>query len=186
MADGADRRAVAGAHAGRAHDAHVRAEPVGQLAQEMLGARHRAGERIADAHRDARRRRLAFLHHVEMRVEGRDLVDLGQRELHLLRQRGEMRGREMAVAVLNQMQMLDQEIAPALAVAEQRAHLLERPRIDLAAFGRRAAGCAAQSSAIVGSGIHLNRSSEQPDDASRRGRDRSSLPPAPWAGRAWS
>ena len=39
----------------------------------------------------------AFLHHVEMSVEGRHLVDLGERELHLLRQRGEMRGREMAV-----------------------------------------------------------------------------------------
>ncbi len=56
-----------------------------QVAQQVLGARHRAGERVAHAHRDGRRRRLAFLHDVEMRVEGRDLVDLGQRELHLLR-----------------------------------------------------------------------------------------------------
>ena len=39
--------------------------------------RHRAGQRIADPHGDRRRRRLALLHHVEMRVEGRDLVDLG-------------------------------------------------------------------------------------------------------------
>ncbi len=30
----------------------------------------------------------------------------------------------MAVAILDQMQMLDQKIAPALAVAEQRAHLV--------------------------------------------------------------
>ena len=79
---------------------------------------------------------LAFLHHVEMGVEGRDLVDFGERELHLLRQRGEMRGREMPVAVLDQVQMLDQQIAPALAIAQQRAHLVERLRIDLAAFGR--------------------------------------------------
>ena len=107
-----------------------------QVAQEMLGARHRAGERVAHAHRDGRRRRLAFLHDVEMGVEGRDLVDLGERELHLLRQRREMGGGEMAVAVLDQVQMLDQQVAPARAIAEQRAHLVERLRIDLAALGR--------------------------------------------------
>ena len=45
-----------------------------------------------------------------------------------------MRGREMAVAVLDQMQMLDQQIAPARARAEQRADLVERRRIDLAAL----------------------------------------------------
>ena len=70
-----------------------------------------------------------------MGVEGRDLVDLGQRQLHLLRQRGEMRGRQMAVPVLDQMQMLDQEIAPPRPRAQQRAHLVERARIDLPALG---------------------------------------------------
>jgi hypothetical protein len=117
VADRADRRAIAGAHAGRAHDPHVRAEPIRQSAQEMLGARHGAGERVAHAHGERGRRRLVFLHHFEMGVEGRDLVDLGERELHLLRQRGEMRGGEITVAVLDQMQMLDQEVAPALALA---------------------------------------------------------------------
>ena len=47
-----------------------------------------------------------------------------------------MRGGEMAVMVLDQMQMLDQEIAPARPVGEQRAHFIERLRIDLAALGR--------------------------------------------------
>jgi hypothetical protein len=118
MADGADRRTVAGAHARRAHDAHVGAEPVRQDAQQMLRPRHGAGERIAHAHCDGGRRCLAFLHHVEMGVEGRDLVYLGERELHLIRQRGEMRGGEMAVAVLDQVQVLDQEIAPTLVLAQ--------------------------------------------------------------------
>ena len=156
VADGADRRAVAGAHAGRAHDAHVGAEPVRQVAQEMLGARHGAGERVAHAHGDGGRRRLAFLHHVEMGVEGRDLVHLGERELHLLRQRREMRGGEIAVRVLDQMQMLDQEIAPARAVAEQRAHLVERLRVDLAALGRtsRAVAPSRPGSLIVGPRVH--------------------------------
>ena len=136
MADSADRRAVAGPHAGRANDAHVRTEAVGQLTQEMLAARHGAGKRIADTHGHRRRGRLAFLHHVEVRVEGRDLIDLGQRELHLLRECGKMLGREMPVSVLNEMEMLDQEIAPALALAQERTHLIERTRIDLAPLGR--------------------------------------------------
>ncbi len=136
MADGADRRAVASAHAGRAHDPDIGAELVRQLAQEMLGAGHGAGERIAHPHRDRGRRRLAFLHHVEMGVEGRDLVDLGQRELHLLRQRGKMRGGEIAIAILDQVQILDEQIAPALPVAQQRAHLGKRGGLNLAALGR--------------------------------------------------
>ena len=81
---------------------------------------------------------LALLHHVEMSVEGRDLIDLGERKLHLGGERGEMRGREMAVAVLDQVQVLDQEIALAAARAEQRANLIDRRRIDLAALGRAA------------------------------------------------
>ena len=143
MADRADRRAVARAHARRAHDADLAPELAGKIAEQVLGAAHRAGQRIAHPHRDRRRRRLAFLHHVEMRVEGRDLVDLGQRKLHLGGERGEMRGREMPVAVLDQMQMLDQEIAPALARAEQRANLGERGRVDLPALGRAARAAAA-------------------------------------------
>ena len=71
-----------------------------------------------------------------MRVEGRDLVDFGEREPHLLGERREMRGGEAAVAVLDQMQVLDQKVAPALALAQQRAHLLERARIDLAPLRR--------------------------------------------------
>src|SRR5215218_344647 len=66
-----------------------------------------------------------------MRVEGGDLIDFGERELHLLRQRREMRGREIAVAVLNEMQVLNQKITPARLLAEQRAHLIKRLRLDL-------------------------------------------------------
>ena len=86
-----------------------------------------------------------------MRVEGRDLVDLGERKLHLGGERGEMRGREMPVAVLDEMQMLDQKIAPPLARTEQRADLVERGRIDLAALGgaaRATAAVAVRSGAV--------------------------------------
>ena len=78
-----------------------------------------------------------------MRVEGRDLVDLGERKLHLGGERGEMRGGEMPVAVLDEVQMLDQEIAPPRARAEQRAHLGERGRVDLPALGGAARATAA-------------------------------------------
>ncbi len=134
VADRNDRRTIACAHAGRAHDAHIAPEFPRKIAQQMLGATHGAGERITHAHRDRRRCRLVFLHHVEMRVEGRHLVDLGERELHLGRKRGEMRRGEIPVAVLDQMQMLDQQIALPRARAEQRADLGERGRIDLPAF----------------------------------------------------
>src|SRR5207245_9737516 len=77
--------------------------------------------------------------------------------LHLLRERGEMGGREMAVAILNEVQMLDQKIAPALAIAQQRSHLRQRLRLDLTAFGRLARAVAPpQSSAIVGPCVHLH------------------------------
>ncbi len=134
VTDGTDRGAVAGAHAGRAQDAHAGTQFPRQLGQQLFGARHRTRQRVANAHGDCGRRQLTFLHHIEMRIEGRDLIDLGQRQFHLGGERGEMRGGKTAIGVLNEMQMLDQQIAPARLVAEQRAHFLERLRIDLPAF----------------------------------------------------
>ena len=81
--------------------------------------------------------RLAFLHDVEMRVEGRGLEHFGERKLHLVGKRGEMRGGNLVIVVLDQMQMLDQEIAPPRPVAEQKFDLVRGRRIDLAALGRR-------------------------------------------------
>jgi len=52
--------------------------------------------------------------------------------------------------------MLDQEIAPALALAQQRAHLNQRLRLDLASLGRFARAVAAsQTSVIVGARVHV-------------------------------
>ena len=42
----------------------------------------------------------------------------------------------MAVVILDQMQVLDEQIAPARPIDEERLHLLKRLRIDLAALGR--------------------------------------------------
>jgi hypothetical protein len=46
------------------------------------------------------------------------------------------------VAVLDEVEVLDQEIAPARPVGQERLHLVERLRIDLAAL-RGPAGAAA-------------------------------------------
>ena len=69
-----------------------------------------------------------------MGVERGDLVDLDEREPHLLGERREMPRMQAAEMVLQQVQMLDQQVAPPLAFAEQRLHLGERGGIDLPAL----------------------------------------------------
>src|SRR5262245_22883528 len=74
-----------------------------------------------------------------------------------------MPSRKMPVAVLDQVQMLDQQVAPARALTKQRPHLLEGTRVDLTALGgtARAAGTAigAIGPAIrKGCGIHWKAS----------------------------
>ena len=66
-----------------------------------------------------------------MGIEGRVLVDLGEGEPHLVGKRGEMRRRDLPIAVLDQVQMLDQEIAPARARAETGLDLGPGRGIDL-------------------------------------------------------
>ena len=77
----------------------------------------------------------AFLHDVEMRVEGRRLEHFRKGQLHLVGKRRQMFSGNLVIFVLDQMQVLDQEIAPARPVAEQGLDLVRRGRIDLAALG---------------------------------------------------
>ncbi len=69
-----------------------------------------------------------------MGVERGDLVNLGQRKVHLVGQGHEMTGVKAAEMVLQQMEMLDQQIGATLAVTEQRRDLGERGGVDLAAL----------------------------------------------------
>src|ERR1700687_613103 len=85
-----------------------------------------------------------------MRVEGCDLIDLGQSEPHFLCQSGEMRGREMTVAILDQVQMLDQQIAPTLTLAKERAYFVKRARVDLAALWRARRPASPAAPAMLG------------------------------------
>ena len=50
---------------------------------------------------------------------------------------------QAVIFVLDEVQMLDQEVAPARPVAEQGAHLGERRLVDLAALGMTAAAAPA-------------------------------------------
>ena len=73
-----------------------------------------------------------------MVIERGHFVDLGHRHLHLGRERDQVRCGEAAEAILNPVQMLDQQIPATRGIAEKREHLLARLRIDAAAFrGRR-------------------------------------------------
>jgi hypothetical protein len=44
----------------------------------------------------------------------------------------------MAVLILDQMQIFDQQVAPARRIAEQRAHLVDCGQVELASFGSAA------------------------------------------------
>ena len=150
MPDFGDRGGVAMTHARRAHDADsARVELIAQRRQQLVRAHHLAGQAVADPDRERRRRRLALLDHVEVRIECCGFVHRRLGQPHLLGERGEMRGAEVAVAVLDQMQMLDQQIAPARPVAEQRAHLDQRPLLDLAPLGMAPVPPFARSRAAV-------------------------------------
>ncbi len=137
MADLGRRRGIAAADAGRAHHTNAGARLVLQFVQQRFSSQHRAGERIADANGQRRDVGLAFLHDVEMRIEGRGLEHFGKRQLHLVGEGCEMRRRDLVIRVLDQVQMLDQQIAPPRQVAEQQFDLVGRGRIDLAPLRRR-------------------------------------------------
>ena len=110
LSDHRHRRALAAADAGHALDAHAVSQRLTYFRHELLGPGHGAGDGIAHPHRQ-RRRRLAGAHDVDVVVEGRDLVHLGARELHQLRQGGQAVRIDAAVRVLDAVQAFDQQVA---------------------------------------------------------------------------
>src|SRR3546814_10524233 len=79
--------------------------------------------------------RSALQHDVEVGVEGGDLIDRRHRQIHLLGQRAQVARRQVAVAVLNQVQVLDQQIRPPRAVAQQSLDLFRRFEVELPTLG---------------------------------------------------
>ena len=136
MADLQHRGGVAAAHAGRAHHPDFRGiAAFFQRGFERLRARQFTGQRITDPDRQVGRGRFALLHHIEMGIEGRDLVDLCHAQAHFLGQSTQMRCGKMAIFILDEVQILNQQIAPARAVAQQRAHLFPWSVLKLTALG---------------------------------------------------
>ncbi len=83
---------VAGPNAGRGNDAYVGPKDAFQLFKKRSGALHRTGDAVADPYGHGRGRVLAFLHHVEVMIEGRDLIDLGLRHAQFSSQCGQIVG----------------------------------------------------------------------------------------------
>src|SRR6266404_7558420 len=131
MADRHDRRAMAAAHARSADDAYAVAEPGAQPLEELYRTGQLAAQTVAYPHGQRRRWRLVVHDDVEMGVERGDLVDLDERQPHLLGECGEMARIEATEMVLQQMQVLDQQVTPPFTGIEQRLNLAERGRIDL-------------------------------------------------------
>ena len=123
---------IAASDAGRANNANARPGGVLELMQQFFCAKHRAGQGIAHADRQRRDVRLAFLHHVEMRIEGGRLKHFGKRQFHLIGERRKMRRGNLTIGVLDQVQKLDQQVAPPRAIAQQKLDLARGMRVDLA------------------------------------------------------
>ena len=129
-----DRGLLAAPHAGRAQHADVcRVELGVERRPQRLRAGELAGQRVAHAHGERRRRGLALAHHVEVGVEGGGLVHLGHRQVHPVGERAQVAQREVAEAVLQRMQVLDELVAIAAGAGEQGLELVERGGVGLAA-----------------------------------------------------
>ena len=128
-------RLVAKPDARSAHDAHRRTRRAGELGKQLLRPEQCAGQAVANANRQRRQVRLALFDDVEMSVEGRRLENLGKGQLHELGERREMCCRNLAVAILDEMQVLDEEIAATRPIPDEGLHLAQGFGIDLPSFG---------------------------------------------------
>src|SRR5438045_1772401 len=104
---------------------------------------------------------LARAHHIEVCVEGRDLVDLRHGDLELLGQRLQVSLRQASLLVLDEMEIFDQQRALPRTVGENRtngSHLLlsehpaARKRRGLAATGAWMDGAAPSPARAVALG----------------------------------
>ncbi len=127
-----NRRTMAPAHARGANDPDPLAEPAAQSFEQPRRAGQLAAQAVAHPHGQRGRWRLAVHDDVEMGIERGDLVDLDEGEPHLLGERRQMPRVQATEMVLQQVQMLDQQVAPALALSPSSAWTSdERGGIDL-------------------------------------------------------
>ena len=118
---------IAGTDAGRAQDPHIGQLLRLHLRKQLLRAGQHAAQAVADADGDLRRARLAVADHIEVGVEGRDLIDLRHRDAQLGGQGLQVLLGQAALRVLDQVQVLDEQRALARPIAQQglnRRHLV--------------------------------------------------------------
>ena len=92
-------------------------------------------EAVADPDRHRRRPWLAVQHHVEVRIERGDFVDLRHRDAHQLGEAVQHPGRQTPLGILNQVQVLDQQRTLVGAAADERAGGLQLGRLQDPALG---------------------------------------------------
>ena len=102
---------------------------------------HRAGEPVATRNVTGGIADLV-LDHVEMGIERRrDLVDLRVGEAHLVREGGQVSGRDLPIVVLDPVQVFDQEVALARLGPEEAPSPPRARRVDRASSGSRSCPC---------------------------------------------
>jgi hypothetical protein len=135
------RRLVAQPHARSAHHPHAGSELGRERREQCLGAEQGTGEAVADAHGESRDVLAVLLYDVEMRVEGCRLEHFGKGQAHFLGERGQVRRGDLAVGVLDPVQVFDQQVAVARRLAKQCPNRIRGARLDLAPLGHRPHTC---------------------------------------------
>ena len=132
LTHGDDRRPFAAADARRGDHANVVANRRAKLLEQLPGSKQRTAQAVADPYREGGRWRFVSRHDIEVVVKGGDLEDFGQSQAHLVRQRNEMAVRQVAIAILDQVEMAR---SAGRADAAARRATLALPRAPRPRFG---------------------------------------------------
>ena len=120
MADLGGRRRIARADAGSTQHAYLRHSFVLKLAEQFFCAGQHAAQAVAHPDGNFRGTVLILTHDVEMRIEGRDLVDLRHGDPEFFGQSMQMTLGQAPFLVLDEVQIFDQQGALARSVTRAR------------------------------------------------------------------
>ena len=118
MADFGDRSGVAPPDAGRADHPDARADRMGKCRMQRLSAGQFAADAVADPYGQRWDGLVTFADNVEVGVERGDFIRLSEGHAKNVAEGAEVGGRDLVVGVLNEMEVFDQQVASARAVAK--------------------------------------------------------------------
>jgi hypothetical protein len=122
---------------GRTQDAHFACiKSIDQRLFKCLRACQFARQRLANTDGQGGWHRSTFFHDIKVGVERRYLVNFSLAQLQFFGQGAQMRVRQTIVAVLNEAQKFDQQIAPTRTAIKKGYDIIVRCIIKLATFGR--------------------------------------------------